>query len=174
MSNESEQIVEVFQYKDRESWIQAIQKSPLDSWMKSRDLGGGRTSKFIPLAIQQALADKLFREFDVVDENYQVVVNEVICTVKIQILPDYPHAEYRRITGTAAKPIQSVKGSSASAFPNGKLTNALEYVAPSARAAAMANALTTFGNVFGRNLNRDMSSNFSFIRNKEEDKNATK
>lgn len=165
---DEEKIVEVFQYKDRESWVQAIQKSPLDTWIKKRDLGGGKSSKFIPLAIQQALADKLFREFDVVDEKYDVVVNEILCTVKIQILPDYPHSEYRRITGTAAKPIQTKSGSTPASFPSGKYANALEYNAPSARAAAIANALTTFGNIFGRNLNRDMNSNFSFIRNKEE------
>lgn len=162
------EVIELFQYKDRESWIQAIQKEPHPSWVKERDLGGGKKSKFVPLGIQQALADKIFRECDIIKEDYQVVINEVICTVTIQILPDYPYSEYRKITGTAAKPIQTDSGSTASKFPIGKKTNALEYNAPSARAAAIANALTTFGNIFGRNLNRDLSSNFSFIRNKEE------
>ena len=164
-----EQIVEVYQYKDRESWIQALQKSPPDSWIKSRELGVGKKSKYIPLGIQQALADKFFRECDVVEEHYQVIVNEILCTVKISILPDYPYSEHRFITGTGSKPIQMDSGNSASKFPLGKKTNALEYNAPAARAAAMSNAFTTFANLFGRNLSREMATNFSLIRNKTEE-----
>ena len=168
MENKNE-IIEIFQYPERESWIQALQKSPPDSWIKTRELGGGKTSKYIPLGIQQALADKFFRECDVVEENYQVIVNEILCTVKISILPDYPYSEHRFITGTGSKPIQMDSGSTASKFPIGKKTNSLEYNAPAARAAAMSNAFTTFANLFGRNLSREMQSNFSLIRNKTEE-----
>lgn len=161
-----EEVEEIFQYKDKESWTQALQNSPPDSWIKSRSLGNGKSSKYIPLGIQQALADKFFRECDVVEENYQVIVNEILCTVKICYLPDYPYSDHRYMTGSGSKPIQMDTGSSPAKFPIGKKTNALEYNAPAARAAAISNAFTTFANLFGRNLGREMSSNFSLIRNK--------
>ena len=162
-----EEIKQIFQFKNREEWIQALQKEPNSSWIKERNLGNGKKSTYVPLPIQQALADKFFRECDVIDENYIVVVNEIISTVKISILPDYPFSEHRYITGTGAKPIQQDQGSFASTFPNGKKTNACEYNAPAARSAAISNALTTFANIFGRNLSREIKANFSFIRNKE-------
>lgn len=166
--NNEEKVKQVFQFKDRESWIQALQNEPNEGWVKERVLGGGKTSHYVPLPIQQALADKFFRECDVIEEKYQVIVNEILCTVKICILPDYPDSEHRYITGTAAKPIQQDQGSFASSFPNAKKPNALEYNAPASRSAAISNAFTTFGNIFGRNLSREIKTGFSFIRNKEE------
>jgi len=167
MEGKIEEIEEVYQYKDKETWTQALQNSPPESWIKSRSLGNGKSSKYIPLGIQQALGDKFFRECDVVEENYQLIVNEILCTIKICYLPDYPHAEHRYMTGSGSKPIQMDANSSASKFPIGKKTNALEYNAPAARAAALSNAFTTFANLFGRNLGREMASDFSFIRNKK-------
>ena len=174
--NNEEKVKQVFQFKDRESWIQALQNEPNEGWVKERVLGGGKTSHYVPLPIQQALADKFFRECDVVEEKYMVIVNEILCTVKICILPDYPDSEHRYITGTGAKPIQQDKGSFASSFPNGKKTNATEYNAPASRSAAISNAFTTFANIFGRNLSREIKAGFSFIRNKEENgtENSTK
>lgn len=163
------EIKEIFQFENREKWLQALQSEPNDSWVKNRELGNGKKSTYVPLPIQQALADKFFRECDVIDEKYSVITNEILCTVKLSVLPDYPYSEHRIITGTAAKPIQQNQGSSASTFPNGKKTNALEYNAPAARAAAISNALTTFANLFGRNLSREIKAGFSFIRNKEDE-----
>ena len=161
---EKVEIKQTYQFESRESWIQALQMEPNSSWIKERELGGSKISKYVPLPIQQALADKFFRECDVIEEKYSLVVNEILCTVKMSILPDYPYSEHRIITGTAAKPVQQNSGSTASGFPNGKKSNALEYNAPASRAAAISNALTTFGNVFGRNLSRDIKTGFSFIR----------
>lgn len=172
MKNETE-IEQVFQFKNREEWVQALQKEPQDGWRKTRELGGSKTSTYIPLGVQQALADKFFRECDVIEEKYNLVVNEILCTIKMSILPDYPYSEHRTITGTASKPIQQDSGSFSSTFPNGKKTNALEYNAPAARAAAISNALTTFANIFGRNLGREIKANFSFIRKTENESDST-
>ncbi len=112
--------------------------------------------------------NEIDKEFDLVDEKYQMIQNELLCTIKIQYLASYPNSEHRYMTGTAAKPIQQAKGSVASLFPDGKLTNATEYNAPAARAAAMSNALTTFANLFGRNLGREVRNDFSFSKTKKD------
>lgn len=166
MKDQEKEIEQVFQFENREQWIQALQKEPNDSWTKERELGGTRKSTYVPLPIQQALADKFFRECDVIEEKYTLIINEILCTVKMSVLPDYPYSEHRIITGTSAKPVQQDSGSFPSTFPNGKKANALEYNSPAARAAAISNALTTFANIFGRNLGRDIKANFSFIRSK--------
>lgn len=150
-----------FNFISEDSWRKALKAAPSEKWILPRKLGGGKISKYVPLFVQQALADKFFREFDVIDEKYTMVSNEILCTVKIQFLPDFPDSEHRFMTGVASKPIQQDSGVSASSFPTGKKTNALEYNAPAARSAAVSNALNNFANIFGRNLNRDVRNDYS-------------
>lgn len=168
MKKEEEEEVKTFRYKNLAEYKKALDAAPKAAWLKSRDLGGNKSSKYVPLFVQQAVADVIFREFHVIDEKYQVVVNEVLCTVKVQALPDFPHADMIFFTGSASKPIQMDSGTPASKFPIGKKTNALEYNAPAAKSAAISNALTTFANVFGRNLNRDVSDGFTMNKDKKE------
>jgi hypothetical protein len=168
MTKDSE--IKEFAFADLKTYKSALEKAPSKKWVKSRSLGGNKTSNYIPLYIQQALAEKFFREFYVVEEKYNVIANEILCTVKLQIVPDFPYADTIFPTGTAAKPIQQDSGISASSFPTGKKINALEYNAPAARSAAISNALTSIGNIFGRNLNREANNDFT-IKGKEE-KNA--
>jgi hypothetical protein len=169
MSKQNEEIKLVYQFKSREEWVQAMQFEPNPNWVKTRELGSGKKSTYIPLPIQQALADKFYREWDVVQEEYQLITNEILCTVTIEYLPDYPFSEHRKMTGSASKPIQQNQGTAASLYPDGKKTNALEYNGPAARASAISNAFTTTANIFGRNLSRDIKSNFSFITEKEKE-----
>ena len=164
---------EQFNFADKQAWKKAIDAAPNSGWVESRNLGGSKKSKYVPIAIQQALGDIFFDEINVIEENYKVIVNEVLCTVKISALPSYPNSEYQSFTGTGSKPVQTNAGSVVHKFPLGKKTNALEYNAPAARAAAITNALTTKGNVFGRNLGRAVSIDFNF-RSREDKKKKKK
>lgn len=157
-----------FNFKSFDDWRKALNKAPAEKWLRARKLGGDKKSTYVPLFVQQALADTFFREFDVINEEYQVVANEIICTVKITFLPDYPDSEHRFMTGVAAKPIQQDKDMSASSFPVGKKVNALEYNTPATRSAAVSNALTNFANIFGRNLNRDVRNDYSMNEKKRQ------
>lgn len=150
-----------FRYADLKAFKDALQKAPKQDWVKKRDLGGGKKSNYIPLYVQQSVAEVMFRECYVIDETYQIVANEVLCVIKLQLLPDFPYAETFFTTGVAAKPIQQNSGAKAWDFPINKKANALEYNAPAAKSAAISNAFTNLGNVFGRNLNRDASNDFS-------------
>lgn len=154
-----------FTYSGIKPYKNAIARAPQKAWLKQRELGGGKNSTYIPLPILESLADKVFESWDVVDEKFEVIVNEVAFTVKIQYIPDYPGADIRFATGSGSAPIQCRKGSEASEFPKGKITNSLQYCLPAARAFAISNAMATIGNIFGRNLNRNIANNHSF--NKE-------
>lgn len=149
-----------FKFANLGEFKEALNKAPASGWILERKLGGGKKSKYIPLFAQEAISDYLFRHCDIMDEKYMVVHNELICTIKLSFLPDFPDAEHRFATGSGAKPIQCDSGSIPSRFPNGKKTNALEYNTGAARAAAKSSALTSLGNVFGRNLNRDVRNDY--------------
>ena len=148
-------------FKNREDWQRAINAAPSAGLIKERSLGGNKKSTYLPIEYQQALQDVFFDEFDVIDEKYQVVFNEIICTVKCQGLPSYPNADHRIFTGSGAKPIQCDSGAIVEKFPRGKKTNALEYNLPAARTTALSKALETIGNIFGRNLGRAVSADYN-------------
>ena len=153
---------ELYRFKDFEAYKLALTREPQTGVLKSRSLGGGRTSTYIPVESVETTADLFFREWNVVDEKYMNVLNEIVCTVKIQALPDYPGADYETFTGSGSKPIQCAKNSKTELFPQGKLTNALEYCLPAVRSEAIVCAFETKGNIFGRNVNRNSSNGFGF------------
>lgn len=150
-----------YRYPSHENYKMALDALPKASWVKERDLGGNRKSRYLPIEVQQAIADRLFDYWNVYDEQHTVVANEIIVTVKIQFQPSYPEADIIFCTGSASKAIQCAKGSFVDTFPKGKITNALEYCLPAARQSAISNAFMTLGNVFGRNLGRKVKDNYS-------------
>lgn len=169
--NEKTQKIETYKFKDLQSFKAALDKAPQPNWCKKRT-AGNYESIYMPLFRQQALADIMFREWLVIDEKYGTILNEVQCTVKIQALPDYPDAEHWFFTGSASKPIQCDANSTASKFPIGKKSNALEYNLPAVRGAAMSTAFSTIGNVFGRNLARETNNNYSLTKEKKKEEDA--
>jgi len=154
--------IELYRYKDIEGYKLALSATPSSNWLKERALGGGKTAAYEPIEIKQALADRIFRSWEVCEEKYMNVLNEIVCTVKITALPDYPEAEHILFTGSASKPVQCDKGAVVHEFPKGKKANALEYCLPAVRSEAIGNALETLGNLFGRNVARSVGNDFGF------------
>lgn len=162
-----------YTFKNKEDFQKALNQAPKESWVKKRNLGN-KSSLYLPIQYQQALADIIFDEFDVIDAKFQQITNEILCTVTIRFLPSYPYAEHRTMSGTGAKPIQASSGSFVDRFPKGKIINSLEYCAPAARTAAISNALSSCGNVFGRNIGRAIEANYNLSENKKKKKNGKK
>ena len=167
-----EEVIEKYRYKDLEAYKLALAMPPPKGLQSSRSIGGGKKSEYESIEVQEAFADNFFREWQVVDEKYMNVLNEIVCTVKIQALPDYPGSDYISFSGSASSAIQTDKGSKAEEFPKGKKLNALEYCLPKARSGAIGCALETLGNIFGRNMNRKVSNDFSFGVAYKEEKEA--
>ena len=159
---EMEQMVDFFRYKGIEQFKKTLASAPDERWFKTRNLGGGKVATYIPIFIKEALADRLFRSWEIADEKYMNVLNEIVCTVKIIAIPDYPGAEHMSFTGSASKPVQCDSGSVVHEFPKGKKANALEYCLPAVRSEAIGNAFGTLGNIFGRNVDRSASNDFGF------------
>lgn len=146
-------VTEEYKFKNRKEWLSAIQKAPNDGMIKNRVIGSS-SIKFIPIAIQDAMCDLLFIEFDIIDIKTEIYNNQILITIKISMLPNYPNSEHRVICGIASKPLGSSK-------------NSLESKGPGTLASAKSNALMSLGNLFGRNLNRGFNNGFSLIKDKE-------
>jgi len=170
---EQEQEV-IYSFASKREFDEWIRKAPKAEWVKSRKLGGVKKSHYVPIGVMQALTDYAFQEINIIDENYKVIINEILCTVKIEYTPSYPFAETRVATGTATKPIQCSSGSIPLTFPKGKIINSLEYNAPAARSAALSNAVASLGNIFGRNLGRELAVDFSFGSHRTAEKKEPK
>jgi len=153
--------LEEYRFKDLLAFKEALKKAPAPAWTEQRNIGS-RSVPYIGIAVKEALADTMFKEWNVVEEKYMNVLNEIVCTVKINALPDYVGADYITFTGSASKPIQVDAKSIASEFPKGKKANALEYCLPAVRSESIGNAFETLGNIFGRNLARNASNDFGF------------
>lgn len=150
------QTTELYRFKDRSEYVKALDSILPDNFVQKRSIPSG-THKYYPAPIKEAVADDLFQYWNIIDEKYTIIVNELVCTIKITFVPSYSSADEIFCTGSAAVPIQMDANSSVSSFPNNKKKNALEYNLPSVRSEAISNALGTLGNIFGRNLNRKVN-----------------
>lgn len=151
MSKQGEETerLENYKFSTRDEYLVA-----LDSVMPPNNYKVNDQVTYLPIEIQEALADVLFHYWNVIDEKYNNILNEIICTVKIEYMPNYPGADIHTCTGSAAHPITMLKGSKVAEFGEKKISNALGMALPASRSKAIGCALNSLGNIFGRNLGR--------------------
>jgi hypothetical protein len=149
-------MTEQYKFQNRAEYIKTLDSILPAEFEQKRDVGNS-THCYYPQAIKEAIADNMFHYWNVIDEKYQLLSNELVCTVKIAFMPGYQEADEQFCTGSAAVPVQMDAQSKPSDFPAKKKLNALEYNLPAVRSEAMSNALGTLGNIFGRNLNRKLN-----------------
>lgn len=166
-----------YRFKNRAEFIKAMDSVLPEEYIQKRDIGS-KVHVYYPAAIKEAVADSFFQYWNIVDEKYTILVNEIVCTVKIAYMPAYPGADELFCTGSAATPIQMAKDSIVSDFPAKKKLNALEYNLPSVLSEATSKALGRLGNIFGRNLDRKLNQTTSlsadFTLRQHEEKEETK
>jgi hypothetical protein len=173
---------DVFEVKEitiNQEYLDKLNSAPAAAYLQSREIRKGSFQSYLPIPVQEATADMMFSEWDVVDERFDILVNELVCTVKIRYVPSYPSATERITTGSAAKAITMAKGSTVADFPANKNINSLESVLPAVKSMAKGNAFENIGNIFGRNVGRKIdgklvATNFSFRIKKAEVKDENK
>lgn len=148
---------ENFRFSNREEYLVALDSVMPMEYVQTRDLPTGK-QLYLPIPIQESIADDIFHYWNVTDEKYIVIANELVCTVRITYMPSYPGADELFCTGSASKAIQMDAKAKVSDFPALKKSNALEYCLPASRSAAIGCALNSLGNLFGRNLGRKISN----------------
>lgn len=151
---------EQYRFKTRAEFIKAMDSILPEEYIQERSIGS-KKHRYYPAPIKEAVADSFFQYWNIVDEKYTILVNEIVCTVKVAYMPAYPGADELFCTGSAATPIQMDANSKVSDFPTKKKLNALEYNLPSVISEATSKALGRLGNIFGRNLDRKLNKNTS-------------
>lgn len=108
---------------------------------------------YLPITAVERLLDGLFDGWSVEILREGVAVNGFYVVVKLRVkIPKTE--EYLVADGIGFAEFQTVKGAAPTDFT--KLSQAAGVMAvPKARAEAIKNAAKSFGNLFGRNLNRD-------------------
>jgi len=153
------EITMTYRFETRAQYVAALDKVLPSEYIQVRDIPGYGAHPYIPTPIQEAMADDLFMAWHVVDEKYTMLLNELICTVKLNYTPSFPGADIETCTGSAAQAVQMDSGSKVSDWPANKKLSALEYNLPALRSKAIGNALETLGNIFGRNFGRKLNKN---------------
>ena len=138
------EIIQEYRFASRKEYANALDSVVFKDNIQSRDLGNGKKHRYFPIPLKEAFADYVFQTWNVTKENYMELGNMFACTVSIIYIPDYPGADEILCTGSAAVLKNSAK-------------NNLEFQLPGVRSEAIGNALTSLGNVFGRNLSRKLN-----------------
>lgn len=142
-------------YKKLKSLSQELQNEPLQTEVKTNKFAEG--AKYVPIERVESKLDFYFPlAWQTKDFQYQVVANEIICSIQLLIWNPY-FGDWIQRTGAGAAPIQFEKDTDITYVAN-KKKNTLGKDFPSAKAEAIKNAAKSLGRTFGRDLNRDVQS----------------
>jgi hypothetical protein len=157
-------VYDEYRFNNRSEYMKLLDSTLPKRLEKSRSLSGSKKSLYYPIEVKEAVADNIFHYWNVVSEQFTQIQNELVCTVKLVYMPDYPGADELFCTGSAAVPVQMDANSKVTDYPKNKKLNALEYNLPGVRSESIGAALLTLGNIFGRSLNRKVPDDFSLRR----------
>jgi len=145
-------------------FINALKSEPEDRQIKLNKFADN--SKYLPIGYVEEKLDYYFNLWKTTDFQWSVVVNEIVCSIQLHVFNPIAGMWIER-TGTAAVQIQlsaqyevidgkRVKKPVDVMDVSKKIANTLQKDFPHAKAEAIKNAAKSLGNIFGRNLNRDI------------------
>lgn len=110
----------------------------------------------LPIAYVEDMLDAFFLGcWSIENFRFQVIANELVGSLDLVVR--YPFMDFeRRLSGVAASKIRQRKGADLDDI-NAKLKNALEMDAPRLKAMCLKNAAANLGQMFGRNVNRELA-----------------
>ena len=144
-------------FKSIEDFQRFLNNNPDKEDIKVNHLANN--SKYLPIGIVEKKLDQIFSglwSIEILDT--KVIVNEIMVTVRLTVKHPKVDGLFLHRDGIGAVQIRMQKGSVITDI-NSKQKNALTADAPHAYAEAIKNAAKKFGNIFGRNLNRNEDFN---------------
>jgi hypothetical protein len=123
-----------------------------------------RDYKYIPIEKIEYLLTRIFGNFNVEIRSTQIVANSVVVTVRLHVInPINGQAMWQ--DGIGAAPIQTDKGAGATDW-NAVKTDGVQKAAPAAETYAVKDAAEKFGKIFGRDVSRKGSMNYTDLLKK--------
>ena len=141
-----------------------LNQEPKSEWVKTHPL---IKNKYIPIEIIEYLATSIFGYWNVEIKNTQLLANSIVVTVRVSVR-DPLTGEMIWNDGVGASPIQTEKEAGAIEF-NRMKSGAIQMSAPSAETFAIKDAFEKFGKLFGKDLNRKDTMNYSDTLEKRAD-----
>jgi hypothetical protein len=125
-----------------------------------------RDYRYIPIEKIEYLLTRIFGNFNVEIRSTQIVANSVVVTVRLHVInPINGQAMWQ--DGIGAAPIQTDKGAGATDW-NAVKTDGVQKAAPAAETYAVKDAAEKFGKIFGRDVSRKGSMNYTDLLRKSD------
>lgn len=123
-----------------------------------------RDYRYIPIEKIEYLLTKIYPRWWVEIRNTQIVANSVVVTVRLHVINPLTGVEEWQ-DGIGAAPVQTDKGAGATDW-NAVKTDGVQKAAPAAETYAVKDAAEKFGKIFGRDVSRKGSMNYTDLLKK--------
>lgn len=123
-----------------------------------------RDYRYIPIEKIEYLLTRIFGNWNVEIRGTQIVANSVVVTVRLHVNNPI-NGEPMWQDGIGAAPIQTDKGAGATDW-NAVKTDGVQKAAPAAETYAIKDAAEKFGKIFGRDVSRKGSMNYTDLLKK--------
>lgn len=144
-----------------------LNQNPPEKWIENHPMAG---IPYLPINRVEYLLSKIYGKWSVDIKAVQILANSIVVTVRVNVKnPITGKWEYQ--DGVGASPIQTDKGAGAMDWNKAK-ANGVQMSAPSAETYAIKDACEKFGKIFGRDLGRKNSMDYTaLLKVKEEQPN---
>lgn len=147
-----------------------VNREPKQDWLREHPTAKRKTRNaegreievpvlFMPIGIQEYLLTAIFQKWRVEVKEIQLVANTVVATVRLHYLDPITQT-WDWQDGVGGAPIRTNKGASATDFSQVQ-NSAVQTAAPAAVSFAKKDAADNIGKLFGKDLNRDSSLDYS-------------
>jgi hypothetical protein len=139
-----------------------LNQDPPQKWLVQHPMI--RDYRYIPIEKIEYLLTRIFGNWNVEIRSTQIVANSVVVTVRLHVNnPISGEAMWQ--DGIGAAPIQTDKGAGATDW-NAVKTDGVQKAAPAAETYAVKDAAEKFGKIFGRDVSRKGSMNYTDLLKK--------
>lgn len=163
--NKKSTVVDLYSDKEvminKENLLVILNQPPKADWVKEHPFIKGY--KYLPIDKIEFILKKVFKSYKIEIMREGVAFNGVYVVVRVSIVNPLT-GEWEWHEGIGASQLQTKAGTSPADLIN--INNgALSMAFPMAKTVAIKDACDHFGNIFGANLNRKDTLNYSFDQN---------
>ena len=155
-------------YKSIENFQAELNKQPAKIDIKSQKLGG-KDVGYLPIGLIEKYLDEMFAGlWSIENISYQVVINSIAVSLDLKVFNPVSQVWITR-AGVGAVKIQLNKDAKSLDVEQIK-ADAIQKGLPAAKAFAVKNAAQSLGELFGRNINRDVDTEYFYYSDQSENK----
>jgi len=141
-----------------------LNQEPPKNWLLDHPMIKGY--RYLPIEKVEYLLTRIFTKWWIEVKNVQILANSVVVTVRLYVTNPL-NSEIMFQDGIGAAPIQTDKGSGATDW-NSVKTDGVQKAAPSAESYAIKDAAEKFGKIFGRDVSRKTTMDYTPLLKKSD------